>query len=319
MLGIICFPDICHRINMRQFISPLAGLLFITSCTSPAPEEQERPPDAISFFGEPLFSADPDSALVARYLEKKASFDADPDNADNIIWYGRFKAYTGDYAGAIEVYSQGIELYPEDARLYRHRGHRYISTRRLDAATADFEMAVDLIEGNENEIEPDGMPNAHGIPVSSLHGNIWYHLGLAYYLNHDLENALRGFTEGLATSRNNDNVVSTTHWIYMINRRMGDEEAASQALERISGDMDIIENFAYHQLTLFYLGELSEDELTGEGAAGDAVTYGLANWYLYNDEPDRAREIFDELLARDGWASFGYLAAEADYLKYFTP
>ncbi len=210
-------------------------------------------------------------------------------------------------------------MYPEDARFYRHRGHRYISTRRLDAATADFEMAVDLIEGNENEIEPDGMPNTRGIPVSSLHGNIWYHLGLAYYLKHDLENALRGFSEGLATSRNNDNVVSTTHWIYMINRRMGNKEAASQALGMISADMDIIENFAYHQLTLFYLGELREDELTGDGAAGDAIMYGLANWYLYNDEPDRAREIFDELLSRDGWASFGYLAAEADYLKYFTP
>ncbi len=304
---------------MRHSIGLLATLLLLSSCSSPAPEAQEARPDALSFSGEPLFSADPDSALVARYLEKKASFDADPNDADNIIWYGRFKAYTGDYAGAIAVYSRGIELYPVDARFYRHRGHRYISTRRLDAATADFEMAVDLIQGSENESEPDGMPNARGIPVSSLHGNIWYHLGLAYYLNHDLGNALRGFSEGLATSRNNDNVVSTTHWIYMINRRMGDKEAADRALERISVDMDVIENFAYHQLTLFYLGELNEGELTGEGAAGDAITYGLANWYLYNDEPDRARKIFDELLSRDGWASFGYLAAEADYLKYFTP
>ncbi len=81
---------------MRHSTGLLAAVLLLSSCSSPAIEEPETRPDAISFSGEPLFSADPDSALVARYLEKKASFDANPDNADNIIWYGRFKAYIGD-------------------------------------------------------------------------------------------------------------------------------------------------------------------------------------------------------------------------------
>ena len=52
-------------------------------------------------------------------------------------------------------------------------------------AINDFEKAGQLIQGKENEIEPDGMPNAMNIPISTLHGNIWYHLGLAYYLKHD--------------------------------------------------------------------------------------------------------------------------------------
>ena len=37
-----------------------------------------------------------------------------------------------------------------------------------------------MIAGKEDSIEPDGMPNPQNIPVSSLHTNIWYHLGLAY-------------------------------------------------------------------------------------------------------------------------------------------
>ncbi len=63
--------------------------------------------------------------------------------------------------------------------------------REFDRAIQDFEKAATLIEGTEDKIEPDGLPNAQNIPVSTLHTNIWYHLGLAYYLQHDLENALR--------------------------------------------------------------------------------------------------------------------------------
>ena len=201
--------------------------------------------------------------------------------------------------------------------MYRHRGHRYITVRKLDQAIEDFETAAKLIEGLPNEIEPDGMPNAQNKPVSTLHGNIWYHLGLAYYLKNDLPNALRGFSNGLATSNNDDNVVSTTHWIYMINRLLGDEEAAARALDVITSEMDIIENHAYHQLTLFYKGELSEAELQGGGSAGDAILYGVANWHLYNGDLVLAREQMKKLTSTSSWASFGYIAAESDLARGF--
>ncbi len=291
--------------------------MFFTACATPQDDSEGTTPAAYSFTGEPLFAAEPDSALIARFADREASFEANPEDADNIIWHGRFKAYAGNYNEAIEIYSRGIELHPGDARIYRHRGHRYISTRQIDLAIADFEKAAELIEGTENEMEPDGMPNARGIPVSSLHGNIWYHLGLAYYLKHDLPNALRGFSNGLAAGNYADNVVSTSHWIYMINQRMGNEEAAYAVLTDISADMDIIENFAYHQLLLFYKGELTEEELTGEGSAGDAITYGVGNWHLYNGNEERAREIFTDLLSGPVWASFGYIAAESDMIHYF--
>lgn len=304
--------------NTLSRVSLFCLFLLLSACTTADPEALDRSPDAYSFGDEPLYSADPDSVLLARFEEKKLTFQTDTHDPDNIIWYGRFMAYKGDYNAAINIYSRGIELHPEDARMYRHRGHRYISTRQLGNAIADFEKAAELIEGTENGMEPDGMPNARGIPVSSLHGNIWYHLGLAYYLDDDLPNALRGFSNGLAAGSYADNVVSTTHWIYMINRRLGDEEAAAAAIEGITADMDIIENFAYHQLVLFYKGELSEEELTGDGPAGDAITYGVGNWHLQNGNKDRARKIFDDLLSGPVWASFGYIAAESDMLNYFS-
>jgi len=304
--------------NNLNRLGLLSLTLLLCACASPDAPEPERSPDAYSLGGEPLFSAAPDSMLLTRFEEAKLTFQTDTNDPDNIIWYGRFMAYKGDYNAAINIYSRGIELHPDDARMYRHRGHRYISTRQLDNAIADFEKAAELLDGTENEMEPDGMPNARGIPVSSLHGNIWYHLGLAYYLKHDLQNALRGFSNGLAAGSYADNVVSTSHWIYMINQRLGDEEAAAAAIEGISADLDIIENFAYHQLLLFYKGELSEDELTGEGSAGDAITYGVGNWHLYSGNEDRAREIFEALLGNSSWASFGYIAAESDMIEYFS-
>ena len=297
--------------------SALICVLLLSACAAPADDTVSPLSAAYSFTGEPLFAAEPDSALIDRFSDREAAYDANPQDADNIVWHGRFLAYIGRYNEAIDVYTRGIELHPDDARMYRHRGHRYITTRKLDLAISDLEKAAELTEGMENEMEPDGMPNARGIPVSSLQGNIWYHLGLAYYLKHDLPNALRGFSQGLAAGNYADNVVSTSHWIYMIHRRMGNEEAAYSVLSHITADMDIIENFAYHQLLLFYKGELSEEELTGEGSAGDAITYGVGNWHLYNGDEERAREIFADLLSGSGWASFGYIAAESDMLEYF--
>jgi len=270
---------------------------------------------AVSLSGEPLFSPEPPQDLLDNLAEARADYENDPGDADNIIWLGRRLAYTGDYRGAIEVFSEGIDKHPDDARMYRHRGHRYISIREFDRAIDDLERAADLIEGTENQIEPDGAPNELGIPISSLHGNIWYHLGLAYYLNHDWQNALRAYTNGYNAARNDDNLVSTTHWRYMILCRMGRDRDAQAVLVDITPDMEIIENFSYHSLALFYKGELSFDELvagTGDNPAGSAVLYGAANWLYCEGREDEAVAMLKSIVATDSWAGFGFIAAEAD-------
>jgi len=274
--------------------------------------------EAISLLGDTLVSPPPSQKSIDNYLERKANFEADP-SADNWVWYGRFIAYQGKYKEAIEEYTKAIEQFPNDARFYRHRGHRYITIREFDKAIADFEKAAELRLGLENEIEPDGAPNAQNIPVSTLHGNIYYHLGLANYLKGDMEAALAAYQKAIAASQMDDNVVSGVHWVYMILRRMGKEEEAKQALEVINKDMKIIENFAYYDLCLFYKGEITLEEVTksgeGELSSNDAVNYGIGNWYLYNGNEPKAGEIFESILSKPGWASFGYIAAEADLMR----
>ena len=40
--------------------------------------------------------------------------------------------------------------------------------------------------------------------------------------------------------------------------------------------------------------------------------YGVANWYLYNGQTEKANEIFDMIVQNSYWAAFGYIAAEAE-------
>ena len=43
-----------------------------------------------------------------------------------------------------------------------------------------------------------------------------------------------------------------------------------------------------------------------------ADTFAVANWYNYNGDPVAAANLLVDMLAEDGWASFGFIAAEAD-------
>ncbi|MAL60388.1 MAG: hypothetical protein CMC14_10095 [Flavobacteriaceae bacterium] len=277
------------------------------------------PYQAIAQSGDTLFSGLPDEKLSAQYLEKKKAFEKDPDSLENLIWYGRFQAYTGDYRKAIAIYSYGLEQFPNQPRLLRHRGHRYITVREFDKAIADLSLAAELIKDTENQIEEDGMPNAQNIPVSTLHGNIYYHLGLAYYLDRQLPKALEAFKSCLSTSNAPDNVVSATHWIYMIQNRMGRKEAGDNYLRNIKPGMNVIENTTYYQACLFYKGEIPLEELypfpTEESASISALKYAVGNWVWYNGNPQKGMEIFEEITKGNDWASFGYIAAETDLAK----
>lgn len=270
---------------------------------------------AVSLLGKPLYAAVPSQGVLDNLAEAKAKYEADPMDAMNIIWYGRRVAYTGDYRRAIEIFSEGIEKHPTDARMYRHRGHRYISIREIDRAVADYEMAAELIKGTEDKIEPDGAPNPQGIYLTTTHSNIYYHLGLSYYLKLDWQKAHDAFKAGQDLGLNDDNIVSAGHWIYMILRRMGRDEEAQASLHNIEKDMEIIENMSYHNLTLMYKGVIPAEQLTNvdpNDPSGAAIAYGVANWFLYNGEPDKAYDLMERFMETKSWSAFGFIAAEMD-------
>ena len=128
------------------FIAPILLLLACQTKTNNETEEISSISspihfEAISLLVDTLTSSSPSDKLMVRYDEKKAIYEADSNNVENIIWFGRFTAYKGDYREAIRIYTRGIELFPEDARLLRHRGHRYITIRQFDEAITDLTKA----------------------------------------------------------------------------------------------------------------------------------------------------------------------------------
>lgn len=266
----------------------------------------------------PQLSAETRRDFEARLARARADYEKAPNEVDKVIWLGRRTAYLGRYKEAIAIYTDGIRKSPSDARLYRHRGHRFITLRCLEAAIADFKTAAKLVKGKPDEIEPDGLPNARNIPTSTLQSNIWYHLGLAHYLKGHFLRALSAYREAEKVSNNPDMLVATTHWLYMTLRRLGRQPEAKKALAAIGDGLDVIENGDYYKLIKLYQGKLKPSDVMNDRSqsantlSNATVGYGLGNWFLYNRRQVEAKRIFEQTVAGNQWASFGYIAAEAE-------
>jgi len=251
----------------------------------------------------------------------KTDYEKDITNADAIIWYGRRTAYLGNYVQAIDIFTKGISLHPGDARLYRHRGHRYITVRCFDKAIADFKKAAQLIKGKPDEVEPDGLPNAKNIPTGSLQSNIWYHLGLAYIIKGEYKKALKAYKECLKVSKNDDMYVATANWLYLTLRKLNKLKEAATLLATVNDKMEIIENNDYREILMLYKKEtvitdpvqFLQKEKQGLGLT--SFGYGLGNYLLLKGKPDMARKIFQLIIESNQWSSFGFIAAEAELAR----
>ena len=312
------------------------------ACTSSGSHAEPLPAGAQcrSLLGEPLFpppvAADKRAGLEQQLSEAHARWQAAPDDADALIWYGRRLGYLGQFREAVEVFSEGIQRHPEDARMWRFRGHRWITLREFDKAVADLERASQLIQGQPDETEPAGAPNARGIDLDTLHENVWYHLALARFLRGEHAQALADWEACLATVRNDDGRAMCAYWIASAAARaaataqaQGDATQAAAlrargaaALAGIRPDMDIVEYVSYHRLALAWKGALDPDALLAaarQDAEGDidlaTVGFGVGNWHLCRGEPEVARAIFAEIAGGASWHAFGHIASEAELAR----
>ena len=294
-------------------------VLILVSCQSGQDPIKLVNPDktieTVTLLGDTLMSPEiREGKSLDQFKSAQNNYYRDQENPEMLIWYGRRVAYLGYFKEAIKIYTLGIEKFPYDARFYRHRGHRYISTRQYDKAINDFKRALELVDGKEDQIEPDGLPNSKNIPLSTLHGNIWYHLGLTYYLKNDMNNAAKSFSDRSVTHKFDDNIVSSAHWLYMIYRRQNKIEQSNAIVKNISKDMDIIENMSYHQTSLFHKGLIKESEINID----DVALYSIANWYIYEkNDTLKAKYYYKELLETGNPFSFAYIAAESDWKRLY--
>jgi tetratricopeptide (TPR) repeat protein len=298
---------------MRKFILPFlfAVMCNISFAQKQNCEDKQYPVPSLTDSLKKVFEANMRSA------EKK--YKADSLNDDHIIWYGRRLAYLGYYKEAIAIYTKGINLHPDNTRFYRHRGHRYITLRCYDNAIADLKKAIDLIKDQIDEIEEDGIPNEKNFPTSSLHTNIYYHLGLAYYLKGDNRQALLAWEKCLDIADNDDMKVATLNWLNIALRKMGREKDADRHLLDVTKEMEIIENHDYYDILSMYQSKddkkLVEKTQNQQTISNATLGFGLATYYQLKGDKSKAKELFEKVVAGNQWSSFGYIAAETELAK----
>lgn len=303
----------------------IALVLLLVSCrtatvppAAPAPAPAPAPAEATIAVPLPPIPPEVQSKREQELAAARAAYEASPDDADALIWLGRRTAYLGRYDEAIAIFTEGIRKHPRDARMLRHRGHRYLSTRQYAKAEADLEKGWSMVRGKPDQVEPDGLPNARNIPTSTLQSNLLYHLGLARYLQGNYAGARDAYVQALKVARNPDHLVSTSHWLYMSLRRLNRGDEAEKVADAVSHDMEVIENVAYHKLMLMYRGDIAPEELAAQDADsvdGATILYGVANWYAYHGDAARARTLLQKLVGGKQTFAFAFLAAEADLAR----
>jgi tetratricopeptide (TPR) repeat protein len=305
---------------MRYVICLLVSVV-LASCGT------KEKPVLVSLLGKTYYEPKRNEKVQARLdsnlARAKRNWEADPSE-DNYIWYARRLGYLSRFQESVDIMTEALAKFPNSARLYRHRGHRYISMRQFDKAIADLIKAKDLAPTTPLDIEPDGVPNKINTPLSSLQFNIWYHLGLAHYLKGEFANAENAYHECLKTCTNDDLTVAVVDWLYMTYRRQGKEAEAANLLTRVTDSMTVVENDAYLNRCMMYQGKMNPADLLKVSIADldqAALTmatqgYGVGNWYLCNGDREQAKQIFEQVVAGEYFGAFGFIAAEAELARW---
>jgi len=301
---------------LRLFLLTTGTLVLASACQAPLSGSVEPGLDPLGRV-QPAASASPQAEEALRAA--RAAHAAAPSE-ETAIWVGRRLGYLGRYQEAVDWYGEALATWPESYRLLRHRGHRWITLRRFDRAEADLEAAWELARTQPDRDEPDGAPNAFGVPRSSDHGNILYHWALALYLQGRFDAAAEVWQQAVDRARNQDSEVSSRYWLAHAHRAAGRHDEARRVLAAVRPDWVLLENHTYHRLCLVMSGrEDSAGLVRGDDESGvqeATVAYGLAAWRLHQGgDTQRARAALAYVAERGDWAAFGTIAASADLAR----
>jgi tetratricopeptide (TPR) repeat protein len=210
-----------------------------------------------------------------------------------IIQLGVAQSGARQFREAIQTFTRGLAIEPNNAMLYRWRGHRYLSVRELDRAMADL---------------------TRGFQLDSTNYGILYHLGIVRYARGDFAGAADAFRRAQRRAPEAGELAGSTDWLWMSLMRAGRTDEARAMLERRPDSLQTTN--AYARRLRLYRGELSADSVITPADTADVqsatLSYGLGNWYLVRGDTVRARQWFDRSIRSGGWPAFGFLISEVE-------
>jgi len=292
---------------------PLLLLLILIAVGAKAQQ-----PVVVSLLGtkyyEPRRTKEIQARLESDLQTAKKNFEGAPTE-ENYTWYGRRTGYMLRLNEAVDIFTQGLQKYPDSYRLLRHRGHRYISLRQFDKAIADLQKAELLMAGKPLEVEQDGVPNKLNKPLSTTQFNVFYHLALAHYLKGEFAKAEEVWRKSLAVCENDDSTVAVIDWLYMTLQRESKPDEAKALVATVGDNLTIIENDSYYTRIKLYKSGKMDTKAPETPLEVATLGYGYANWFLYTGKKETAVDMFRNVIAGTEFAAFGFIAAEAELAR----
>ena len=233
-----------------------------------------------------------DTGAVAR---AKAALDADPRNVDRIIALGVAQSGVRQFREAIETFTRGLAIAPNNVMLYRWRGHRYLSVREFDKALADL---------------------TRGFALDSLNYGVLYHLGIVRFVRGEFAAAADMFRRAQPIAPEAGELAGSTDWLWMSLSRAGRHAEAKAMLDRRPDSLKVAN--AYAQRLRLYRGEISADpdEIFTPADTADVqvatLSFGVGNWLLIRGDTARARLFFERSIKSGGWPGFGFIMSEVE-------
>ena len=236
------------------------------------------------------YRAQADTGPVAR---AEAALAAEPRNVERFIQLGVAQSGARQFREAIQTFTRGMAIAPNDPMLYRWRGHRYLSVREFDRAMTDL---------------------TRGLQLDSTNYGVLYHLGIVRFVRGDFAGAAAAFRRAQPRAPDAGELAGSTDWLWMSLMRTGRKTDAQAMLAARPDSLPI--NNAYARRLKLYRGEIGPDEVFTPADTADVqvatLSYGLGNWYLVRGDTTRARQYFVRSVRSGGWPGFGFIVSEVE-------
>ena len=231
-----------------------------------------------------------DTGAIAR---AEAALAVDARNIARIIDLGVAQSGARQFREAIATFTRGLALAPNEAMLYRWRGHRYLSVREFDRAMTDL---------------------TRGARLDSTNYGIWYHLGIVRFAKGDFAGAADAFGRSQRRAPDAGELAGSTDWRWMSLMRAGRTTEAAAMLGRRPDSLPVAN--AYARRLKLYRGEITADEVFTPADTADVqvatLSFGVGNWYLVRGDTARAKTFFDRSIRSAGWPGFGFIISEIE-------
>jgi len=265
----------------------IAGsLLVITSMAAPVAAQsiQYRSPAGVEY------RSLADTGAIVRAERALA---ADPRNVALFIQLGIAQSAMRQFREAIQTFTRGLEVAPNDPMLLRWRGHRYLSVRELDHARTDLER---------------------GLGIDSTIYGILYHLGIVRFARGEFAQAAALFARAQPRAPDAGELAGSTDWLWMSLMRAGRPAEAKAMLDRKPDSLPV--SNAYTRRLQLYRGQIGPEAVFTPADTADVqvatLSFGLGNWYLIRGDTAKAKEWFRRSVASGGWPGFGFILSEIE-------